>query len=387
MTTSARSTVRPWHPAIVAFLMATGLLLLLATAPLRATGQTPLLSGEEQALLEYVNDYRIENGLNPLTISPTLTEAARWMSQDMGDRDYFSHTDSLGRDPFERMAASGYDCVAYNTWCGENLAAGVATGGETFELWRNSPGHNGNMLNPNYVVAGISAVFNQDSTYGWYWTLDMGGFDDSGQPPPTATPEATPTAPPLTPTPTATPLPPTETPSPTHTPSPSPTATLAPTETPKPAETVAPPVQTPTADAPPPTPKPVETAAPPVETPTADVPPPTAEPPGESSGRQFGQAPPTRTDEVQSAEALLVRELDVGWNRLEVTGQARAVTEVLPANDSYVLAIYGWDQGNRAWRRYLPGVNVLGVNTLTEVGPNQMLWILATHRAVLRLPA
>jgi len=372
MTTSTRSTVRPWHPAIVAFLMATGLLLLLATAPLRASGQAPLLSGEEQALLEYVNNYRIENGLNPLTISATLTEAARWMSQDMGDRDYFSHTDSLGRDPFQRMAASGYDCEAYNTWCGENLAAGVAAGSETFELWRNSPGHNGNMLNPNYVVAGIAAVFNQDSTYGWYWTLDLGGFDDSGQPPPTATPEATPTAPPLTPTPppptatpqpsaTSTPVPltPTQTvPSPTETLPPAPTETLAPTETPKPAETVVPAVETPT-----------------------------AEPPGESSGRQFGQAPPTRTDEVQSAEAPLVRELEVGWNRLEVTGQARTVTEVLPANDSYVLAIYGWDQGNRAWRRYLPGVNVLGVNTLTEVGPNQMLWILATHRAVLRLPA
>src|SRR3989304_4819130 len=106
MTTSSSNAVRPWHPAIVAFLMATGLLLLLATAPLRATGQTPLLSGEEQALLEYVNDYRIENGLNPLTISPTLTEAARWMSQDMADSDYFSHTDSLSRSPFDRMAAS-----------------------------------------------------------------------------------------------------------------------------------------------------------------------------------------------------------------------------------------------------------------------------------------
>ena len=367
--------------------MATGLLLLLATAPLRATGQTPLLSGEEQALLEYVNAYRIENGLNPLTISATLTEAARWMSQDMGDRDYFSHTDSLGRSPFQRMAASGYDCEAYNTWCGENLAAGVAAGSETFELWRNSPGHNGNMLNPNYVVAGISAVFNQDSTYGWYWTLDLGGFDDSGQPPPTATPEATPTAPPLTPTPP----PPTETPSPspTHTPSPSPTATpqpsatstpvpLTPTQTvPSPTETL-PPTETP---------KPAETVVPPVETPTADVPPPTAEPPGESSGRQFGQAPPTRTDDVQSAEALLVRELEVGWNRLEVTGQARTVTEVLPLNDGYLLAVYAWDQGNRVWRRYLPGMDVLGVNTLTEVGANETVWVLVTRRAVLRLPA
>src|SRR4030042_5298377 len=189
MRTSAHSTGRRWHVAIVGFLMASGLLLLLAAAPLPATGQTSLLSGEEQAVLEYVNDYRIQNGLNPLTISPTLTGAAGWMSQEMGAGDYFSHTDSLSRSPFDRMAASGYDCVAYNTWCGENLAAGVSTGSETFELWRNSSGHNANMLNPNYMVAGIAAVFNQDSTYGWYWTLDMGGSDYSGQAPPAATPE------------------------------------------------------------------------------------------------------------------------------------------------------------------------------------------------------
>jgi hypothetical protein len=273
------------------------------------------------------------------------------------------------------MAASGYDCEAYNTWCGENLAAGIAAGSETFELWRNSPGHNGNMLNPNYVVAGISAVFNQDSTFGWYWTLDLGGFDDSGQPPPTATPEATPTAPPLTPAATPTPLPPTETPSPTHTPSPSPTATPVPLT---PTQTVPPPTETPW---------PVETVVPSVETPTADVPPPTAETSGGSSGRQFGQAPPTRSDEIQSASTALVRELEVGWNRLEVTGQARTLSAALPLNDSYVLAVYAWDQGNRVWRRYLPGVGVLGVNTLTEVSANEIIWVLATRRAVLRLPA
>jgi len=345
--------------------MATALLLLLATVPLRAAGQTPLLSGEEQTLLEYINDYRIQNGLNPLTVSSTLTEAARWMSQDMGDKDYFSHTDSLGRDSFQRMAASGYDCEAYNTWCGENLAAGISSGGETFGLWRNSPGHNGNMLNPNYVVAGIAAVFNENSTYGWYWTLDLGGFDDGGQPPPTATPEATATPPPPTPTPPP-PTPP-PSPSPTETVPPAPTETLVPTETPpEPTETVAPPT--------------------PIETPIVDVLPPTAEPPGQSSGRQFGQAPPTGGDAVRSADAPLVRELEVGWNRLEVVGQAGKVTEVLPVNDGCLLAIYAWDQGSRVWRRYLPGVGIPGVNTLTEMDANQTLWILAMRPVVVTLP-
>jgi hypothetical protein len=211
------------------------------------------------------------------------------------------------------------------------------------------------MLNPNYVVAGIAAVFNQDSTYGWYWTLDMGAFDDSGQAPPAATPEPTPTALPATPTP----APPTETPSP----SPSPTTT------PEPSPTSTPLPLTPT------------------EAPPQPVPPPTAVPPGDSSGSQFGQAPPTRTDEIQSAEAPLIRELEVGWNRLEVAGQARRVTEVLPVADGYLLAVYAWDQTSRAWRRYLPGVGVLGVNTLTELGANETVWILAMRHVVVTLSA
>jgi len=387
MTTSSSNAVRPWHAAIVAFLMATGLLLLLATAPLRVAGQAPLLSGEEQALLDYINNYRIENGLNRVTVSPTLTAAARGMSQDMGENNYFSHTDSQGRSPFQRMALSGYDCEAYNTWCGENLAAGVSRGSETFELWRNSPGHNGNMLNPNYVVAGIAAVFYEDSTYGWYWTLDLGGVDDSGQAPPTATPEPTFTPPPPTPSPSPTEMPP---PPPTSTPAPP-----APTETPlEPTETALPPTQTPpepTQTALPPTESPAEptqtAAAPtPVGTPIADAPASTAELPTQSPDRQLGQAPPTRSSGQRSADAQPVRELKAGWNRLEVAGQAKTVAEVLPVADGGLLAIYAWDEDSGTWRRYLPGIGIPGVNTLTEMGADQIVWVLAMRPMVVTLP-
>jgi hypothetical protein len=359
--------------------MATGLLLLLALTPLQVAGQASILSSEEQVLLDRINEYRIQNGLGPLSISASLTAAARLMSEDMADKDYFSHTDSLGRSSFQRMALSGYDCEAYNTWCGENLAAGVATGSETFELWRNSPGHNGNMLSSHYVVAGIAAAFNQDSTYGWYWTLDMGGVDDGGQAPPTATPEPTPVVPTVTPSPY-----PTATPQPTPTATPQPSATSTPVP-PAPTQTVSPPTET-VPPGPTVTQTPALTVVPPTETVTATVPP-AGEPPGESLGQQFGQAPPTRTAEVGSTETVLVRELEAGWNRVEVAGEARRLTEVFPVNDGSLLAVYAWDQGDRVWQRYLPGVDFPGMNTLTEVGANQTVWILTTRRAVLRLPA
>lgn len=134
------------------------------------------LDSEEQAVVNLINTYRQQNGLNPLQISTTLDAAAEWMSTDMATKNYFSHTDSLGRDPFQRMAAFGY---GYNAYKGENIAAGYGTASQTFAQWRNSAGHNQNMLNPNYKVMGIARVYNAASTYKWYWTNDFGGYVDS----------------------------------------------------------------------------------------------------------------------------------------------------------------------------------------------------------------
>jgi uncharacterized protein YkwD len=172
-----------------------------------AQGSTTL-DAEEQSFLTALNQYRAASGLAALTIDPMLQDAAEWMSTDMATNNYFSHTDSLGRDPFQRMAAFGY---TYNTWKGENLAAGVADGQTAFTLWQGSPGHNANMLGANYRVIGIARAYGPSSGYGWYWTTDFGGVASSPPsqptPSPTATPSPAPTATP-TPSPAATPPPP-----------------------------------------------------------------------------------------------------------------------------------------------------------------------------------
>src|SRR5574341_1868070 len=187
-------------------------ILAVAAAPKQAAA----LDGEEQAFLGLINQYRAQNGLGQLSISNQLTSASLWMSQDMGANGYFSHIDSLGRDPWTRMAAFGYN---YNTWKGENLAAGTSSAQTAFNLWKDSPGHNANMLGANYVAIGIARRYTAGSPYGWYWTTDFGGFLSSPLPPQSsATPTPAPTATP-TPAPTATP-----TPAPTATPTPAPTA-------------------------------------------------------------------------------------------------------------------------------------------------------------------
>jgi uncharacterized protein YkwD len=161
------------------------------------------LDTEEQALLILINDYRVANGRDTLSLNTELTNAAEWMSNDMAANDYLSHTDSLGRDPFERMADFGYD---YSTSKGETLAAGMETAQTAFDLWKNSPVHNAIMLDASYRVIGIGRAYGADSIYGWYWTADFGGLDPVT---PTPTPSGTPTPTPM-PTPTPTPCPDTD---------------------------------------------------------------------------------------------------------------------------------------------------------------------------------
>jgi uncharacterized protein YkwD len=180
------------------------------------SGNEVALDAEEQRMLDGINAYRQQNGLAPLAFSGTINRAAAWMSHDMAVKRYFSHTDSLGRNPFVRMADCGY---TYTTAKGENLAAGYADAASTLAQWKNSPGHNANLLGASYRAAGIARYYDAGAPYRWYWTLDLGGYNDGGAPP-TATVT-------MTRTPTTAPTQ-TQTQTPTRTPTPTPTATTVP---------------------------------------------------------------------------------------------------------------------------------------------------------------
>jgi len=147
-----------------------------ASAQTVATAAVPALDTEEAAFCRTINTYRAQHGLGALRVSTTLAKAATWDTNDMAAKNYFSHTDSLGRDPFKRMTAFGY---GYSTYKGENLAAGNATAAATFAQWKASAGHNQNMLTAAYKVIGISRSYSATSTYKWYWNTDFGGYADA----------------------------------------------------------------------------------------------------------------------------------------------------------------------------------------------------------------
>ncbi|MHB9112730.1 MAG: CAP domain-containing protein [Thermoleophilia bacterium] len=144
--------------------------------------------GEELAFLTLINNYRASYGLPALTMSDSLYNASENHSWDMATYNYFSHTGRNGSSPWDRIRAAGY---TYNTYLGENIAAGYVDAQSVFVGWRNSPGHNANMLNANYRAIGIGRAYGSGSTYGWYWTTDFGGVSEDNTPPSVSIPTPT----------------------------------------------------------------------------------------------------------------------------------------------------------------------------------------------------
>lgn len=157
-------------------------MLVAAGAPSRADAAN--LDSLEQDLVARINAFRSARGLPVLAVSDTLTAAAKWMSTDMGARNYFAHTSLDGRSPTQRMADAGYP--AFGTWTGEDLAAGFTTTTDVLNGWINSPAHYAVLVNPQYHAIGVGRGYAPGSTYGWYWTADFGGVVDGGRAAPVA---------------------------------------------------------------------------------------------------------------------------------------------------------------------------------------------------------
>ncbi len=134
--------------------------------------------GEEEQFLQLINGYRQDNGVGPLTLSDSLSVASERHSEDMGKYNFFAHDTvrssyyPANAEPWDRMKAEGY---GYNTFKGENIAAGYETAEEVLQGWRNSPSHNHAMLDGNYHAIGIARVYMPGPKHGWYWTTDFGG--------------------------------------------------------------------------------------------------------------------------------------------------------------------------------------------------------------------
>jgi uncharacterized protein YkwD len=143
-----------------------------------AAGAT--LDSTEQDLVARINDLRTARGLPTLVVSDTLTAAAKWMSADMSVNNYFAHTSLDGRVPVQRMNDAGYP--AFQSWTGEDLAAGYTTTSDVLAGWIASPAHYAVLTNAVYRAIGLGRSYGSGSVYGWYWTADFGSALDHRTP-------------------------------------------------------------------------------------------------------------------------------------------------------------------------------------------------------------
>ncbi|MEA4933088.1 MAG: SafA/ExsA family spore coat assembly protein [Lawsonibacter sp.] len=112
------------------------------------------VSSYEAEVIRLVNNIRQQNGLNPLTTNWELSRVARYKSQDMLNKGYFSHTSPTYGTPFEMIKAFG---LSYRT-AGENIAMGYPTPEAVVNGWMNSSGHRANILNASYTQIGVGYV-------------------------------------------------------------------------------------------------------------------------------------------------------------------------------------------------------------------------------------
>lgn len=130
-------------------------------------------------VVDLVNAHRAQIGLEPLTVSPTLTDVATWKARHMAAYAYLAHDDQgpAPRTASDRMAACGYPSA---TW-GENIAMGYASPQAVVEAWLASPGHRANIERADYVATGVAAA----GTDQMYWAQSFGSVADGQAPAPT----------------------------------------------------------------------------------------------------------------------------------------------------------------------------------------------------------
>lgn len=115
----------------------------------------------ENEVIRLVNEERAKNGLSPLKADWQLSRVARFKSQDMKDKKYFSHQSPTYGSPFEMIKNFGISFKA----AGENIAYGYKTPQAVVNSWMNSSGHRANILNSTYNKIGVGYVES-----GNYWT-------------------------------------------------------------------------------------------------------------------------------------------------------------------------------------------------------------------------
>jgi len=126
--------------------------------------------GYVQTLIDLINEARAKVGRAALTINPQLMSAAQGHSLDMACNDFLEHSGSDGTWIGDRLVNAGYP----NSYYLEVIAIGLPQ--DAMNQWKIEKKTDWeNIINSRVTEIGVGYVFNKFSSYGGYWTVDMGG--------------------------------------------------------------------------------------------------------------------------------------------------------------------------------------------------------------------
>ena len=127
-------------------------------------------AASEDLLASLTNQSRADGGMRTLAVDLELVELARWRSQDMAEREYFSHAiPPAGTKVFDELSARGY---CYEV-AGENIGwlAGPDAGAEERiqQMFLDSETHRDVLMGKAWDVVGVGSWKRADGRH--YWTV------------------------------------------------------------------------------------------------------------------------------------------------------------------------------------------------------------------------
>ncbi|MBU2582696.1 MAG: CAP domain-containing protein [Alphaproteobacteria bacterium] len=122
---------------------------------------------DAETALSIINEYRQQHGLTALKLNAKLTAAAKAHSRDLSKWDRISHYGSDGSNPWDRVKRTGYK----PRLAAENVGTGQVNFDEVMRGWKDSDGHNKNLLLADAREAGLALVNDPQTEFKSFWTL------------------------------------------------------------------------------------------------------------------------------------------------------------------------------------------------------------------------
>ncbi|PKL76086.1 MAG: hypothetical protein CVV27_12065 [Candidatus Melainabacteria bacterium HGW-Melainabacteria-1] len=124
----------------------------------------------QQEIHRLSNQMRAETGAAALVPLAELDQLSLRHSQNMAEQNFFEHDDPQGNSPAQRLQKYLPALISANS--GENIALRSLAGeSETdlaktlIQMWRDSPGHYRNIINPEYWHLGVGLIKHEDKIY------------------------------------------------------------------------------------------------------------------------------------------------------------------------------------------------------------------------------